>query len=233
MIRPRRRLGPDNSGMTLLEVMISIGILSFAFVALSAALMFIYRSGHNRKYDMFGMEILISSLEEAKGYPFQSIGVNGADTGDLVHPDNRDYTVVSDSATGASAINYTVSLNVRGFGEVQSGSSTSLTVLDPGIDGVLSADMTPNEFVGHFLMIVGPSTSPRLGQRSQITANTTNQFTVSPAWGITPAAGDQFRVDDGKFIDASVTWTYRGRTRTETLRALVTPQGAEDSLNGA
>ena len=107
----------------------------------------------------------------------------------------------------------------KGTGVAESGSANSLQDTN--------ATWSDHEWVGSILYIVSGKGA---GQFVPITDNTANTITCGSNFVIAPAAGSGFMINNGRTVEITTYWKYRGKEHNQTVRSLITndrnnPQG--------
>ncbi len=195
-------------GVTLIEVMVSIGI--FAVVTL-AFLPWFQQSGRMGKevaHEVTAKNIAQGILETMLADNYSNITLDN-------YPDpGVDYYI--DNVNGILAA---VTVEIEGYG-MASNSSTANSLVDE------SALWDADRWKGSTVSIVAGTGR---GERAFILGNDSNSLTIttnlsgssSQGWSVTPDHTSQYVINGGKTVTIKVSWQYRGKDYERKIAGLV------------
>jgi type II secretory pathway pseudopilin PulG len=209
MINNRIFPSRQRAGVTLMELLISLVILGFAFGAILATLSYTYKASYTTKRFLFASTLAQSSIEDARGFPFTTLETSPVPF--------DSYEVDGDLSGSGGAVVYQVQMFFKGYGAVESASPGGLVAnRSQG-----QAEMNENEFAGHHLYIVSGTGA---GQIREIASNDADSFTIGDPWDVVPNATSRFRVDGGATVETVVRWRDGSRNRQLRTRGLIFPR---------
>lgn len=112
-----------------------------------------------------------------------------------------------------------IDFQFKGFGTVQSGTSTYLN------DS--SAAWTTNEWVGDTLFLVDGTGA---GQSALIESNTATRLNIDGTFAVSPSSNTRYMINNGKTVLITTTWAYCGRSYSQTVESLVANYRNSDDL---
>ena len=110
----------------------------------------------------------------------------------------------------AMGIRCAADFTFKGTGIAEGGTSTSIQDND--------ADWVAGEWVGDTIYLVDGKGA---GQYGQITGNTRTTLTFSPGLTFSPDATTVYMINNGKTVEVTTRWSYRGKPYTATIESLV------------
>lgn len=202
-----------NSGTTLLEVLIAMVILALLSLTVISLLIFSAAVTRINSNSVAAKNIAQGVFERM--YIDEFAEINPTNYPDIAVNDPN--PVFIDEALDIRAV---VSLEFRGVGIAEGGTASSLRDDD--------ADWEAGEWVGNNLFIVNGTS---VGASRPITANTNNTLTLGGAsLSLAPDDTTQYMINNGKTVNVTVSWAYRGENYEQTIQSLIPNYRDEENL---
>lgn len=209
----------SSRALSLIEVLVSVGILAIIGVGSMAVMMYSERQTRHAIDDMVVLELLNRQTELVRsaqsyaqlGDPAFAPGGSGAldsTTPDPSFTRTRNFQYDPDDTYGAAnAPIFNITYQWYGFGTVTSSSATTISF----DDSAWPADV---DFGGHRVLL-RPSAGTTAAAIADITAHGEGSFTCDSAindwgesdFGFTVPAGMNFEVDGGKWVRVTISWS--------------------------
>lgn len=197
-------------GFTLIEVIISVGILGLASSVFISSLYFSGKIARNTTLRVVARNIARGIAEEIRADNYDN--VTTANYCDIPSSSPDAYYIDEEMN-----IKCDVTIDIKGLGQV-SGAAWD-TLRDS------AASWQPNEWQGNVVFITN---GQGRGQRALITSNTPDTLNVtldlsgnsSENWTILPNTTSEYAINGGKTVVITVTYQYRDRSYQETLTLL-------------
>jgi prepilin-type N-terminal cleavage/methylation domain-containing protein len=207
------------AGFTLVEIMIAallLGVITLTVMSSTTFASSVARVNSNA----------VAAKNIAQGF-FERMAIDTfADVGANLYPDipypAEPYDPDDPNAVWldrAQLIPCRIDFAFKGFGVLESGAASVLT------DD--QADWENDEWAGDTVFIVS---GPGAGQFAGIAANSQHSLTLASALAFAPGAGSRFMINNGKTVEITTTWEYRGRQYTQTIESLVVNYRGDDNL---
>ena len=193
----------SRSGFTLVEVMFSMLILTLMAMGMLASLTFASHMTRLNTNTVVAKNIAQGYFEKMAIDEFKNIGPT--DYPDIAY--DSDPPQYLDHAMGTRC---RVNCVFKGFGTLTAASKTNLS------DS--SMDWERNEWAGDTVFIV---TGQAAGQFKQIASNSANTLALAEPLAFAPYPGAKFMINNGKTVEVTTTWEYRGRQYSETVESLI------------
>jgi len=210
-------------GVTLLEVVIAIAIIAAVSIGMYASSVYTARQNEDNLEREYAVQILEMGVAKARVADFTKIADTTLTSTAYENQFNSSTNVNVDSLS-PDFPTYKLAYKFTGWGTVNSASAGNLTADFPAN----VSKWEPNEWTGHFVVV---ATGSGGNQMMRITKNTAQKLTVTNKLGSgssstwlsgTPTSGAEFYIDNGKFVDVTVSWTSRqGITENLSERVLV------------
>lgn len=225
-----RRHPGYNRGVTLVEIMIALGVVSVISVFFMTSIIFTIRQTRENRDHLNAVQIMNYQMGLLKVAQFGPLGepagsVPTWESQNFGFRDANPRQIQGDPIDPRSTV-YNVSFEFSGWGIVQSATDTSVTVTIPSNHRAWTANQWANDYV---------SIIPAVGraQIARIVSNNANTLTIttdlsglrsSERWDRLPAAGDVVRINDGKSVLVTVRWG-NGQNHRIIQRTYVKPEG--------
>jgi len=208
----------STKGFSLVEVMVAVSILGIVTTAVVSSITFTSQSNRLNSNREAAINVAQGMIERLQADTFTNVGPP-ADSKN--QPSNGgyakiDYTsnpgVYLDEALG---IKCQVAFRFTGYGRATGGGTNSLT--DSTVTGT-TAQWKADEWKGDTLFIIS---GRGVGQFSQISGNSASSLTLKTALNPAPDATSVYMINNGKTVEVTTTWQYRGKDYSETVEALI------------
>lgn len=203
------------SGFSLIEVIIASVILTLISVCLLVSLIQSSHAARINSNAFSAKNITQSYFERMALDRFDNVNPPVTASG-YVAPKGGYPTIEYDSANPvyldkALNIRCKVEFKFKGTGVAESGSVNTLQDTQ--------ANWVTDEWAGSILYIVSGKGA---GQFAPITSNNANTITCGSNFVIAPAAGSGFMINNGRTVEITTYWQYRGKEHHQTVRSLIT-----------
>lgn len=217
-------------GFTLVEVLVAVGILAIVSATSVAGMLYSARLGRSAVDDMIAIEFLNRETELVRTHrDYAGLGT------DAVPRFRGTRRGVYDEQFADNGFVWEMEYLWWGFGEIQSTTSTSITIVEP------EDDWPDVDIVGRRVVIrpnrmgagVGGGQIANIADWDAEGGVIRTDFGVngfnSSEWWIQPAAGDLFEVDGGKHLRLTMRWARTARDldrperRSERVREIFVP----------
>jgi type II secretory pathway pseudopilin PulG len=221
-----RSQGRQPRGVTLLEIVISMMLLTLLAITVISSVIFTSRGARLNTNAIAAKNIAQGYFERMAGDEFSNVGPPA--DGAVFWPNLPDPNDANGRIAGtgypdiaiddpdpvwidqAMQIPCAVSFDFKGFGIATGGGATSLTDND--------AAWETNEWAGDTLYLVDGAGA---GQFAQIASNTATVLTLASAFTVDPDATTKYMINNGKTIEITTTWFYQGEPFTQTIESLI------------
>lgn len=201
----KRRLLDTESGFTLVETIIASLILIVIAVGVIGSFTFTAATSRVNSNAVAAKNIAQGYFEQMAIDTFAD--VNATNYPDIDRNDLNDPAVWLDEAVG---IRCSVDFDFKGFGVASSGGSSSLT------DSTANWDV--NEWAGDTVYIADGAGA---GQFVRIASNSDTTLNFESNLFFSTGAGSIYLINNGKTVEITTTWSYRGQEYTQTIESLV------------
>ena len=193
----------SRSGFTLVEVMFAMAILAFLALGILSALTF---ASHMTRLNTNA----IAAKNIAQGY-FEKMAIDEfRDIGPTHYPDIDDDSNPPQYLDHAMDIRCRVQFAFKGFGTITNASTSNLT--DSAVN------WQSNEWAGDTVFIVSGQGA---SQFEQIASNSASTLSLADTLAVAPYPGAKFMINNGKTVEITTTWEYRGRQYSATVESLI------------
>lgn len=221
-----RATARSRRGVTLIEIVISMVLLTLLAVTIISSVIFTSRGARLNTNAIAAKNIAQGYFERMAGDEFSNVcppddgavyepnveGPGGPDdrvasAGYIDIPVDADDPVWLDRAL---EIPCAVTFEFKGFGIATGGTTGALT------DS--RAEWEADEWAGDTLYLVDGSGA---GQFADIASNTDDTLTLDGAFSVAPDTTTRYMINNGKTVEITTTWFYQGEAFTQTIESLI------------
>lgn len=231
----KRHQARTNRGLTLVEIMVAVFLLSMLTLAVVGSTTFQTSMAHLNNNRMIAKNIAQGFIERMRADEFREVGPVGYGDGiyenripgapgwpDVFIDENRNITCE-------------VYFHFKGYGQATGGSTTTLVDgtsgtrdpdgVRPGVeDGTVG--WRTDEWAGSILCIL---MGPGAAQWVEIESNTADTLTFAEPLAFPVGPSSVYMINNGKTVNVITRWEYRGQEYTQQMQGIVANyQGAAD-----